>query len=109
MKKSLIISSLLGLSGAAFGQTSKVQRIYIDPTGPNFQTTMNAFKRLKDANILLPTEHGWIINKENLKNEELNLDSEIQSLREILGPGIEIEQADGFNLVLASQDIRMPR
>ncbi len=106
MKKSLIISSLLGLSATAFAQTTKIQRIYIDPSSSNFGDKMQSIKLLKESNVLQPHGKGWTINKELLNKRNENLALEIESLREILGPGIQIDEVDAFDIVLASQDIR---
>ena len=106
MKKSLIITSLLGITGSAFAQTTRVQKIYLDSTSVNFEATVNKFRHLNEANILQPTNTGWKINKDAFKNKDLNMQFEVQTLREILGPGIDIEHVDAIDLVLASQDVR---
>lgn len=112
MKKTILLSSLLSIgvlhSANAWDLRLKVHRVTIDVADRDLIQKVETLQRLKKSNVLQASGNVWSINHKTLKLEEQSAGFEdLKSLREMLGPHIDIEKVDALDIVLSSQDVRL--
>lgn len=112
MKKTVILSSLLSIGVLHSANSSnlrlKIQRVSIDVADKDLMQKVETLQRLKKANVLQSSGNIWSINHKTLKLEEQSAGFEdLKSLREMLGPHIDIEKVDALEILLSTQDFKL--
>lgn len=112
MKKKILLSSLLSIgflnSTSASPFRHKVHRLSIDVADKDLIHKVETLQRLKKANVLQSSGNIWSINHKAWKLEEQSAGFEdLKSLREMVGPHIDIEKVDALDIILSTQDFKL--